>query len=73
MENKLLQIQMIMWLGIGIACIILGIYSLVTQDFEKAGLFGLFTVIAAILFSLRRYQYKNKQKREMSAGPPKNS
>jgi membrane protein implicated in regulation of membrane protease activity len=73
MENKALRFMMILWSGIGIACVILSIYSLIINDLEHAAFFGIITAIAAIMFFLRRYQYTNKQKRDMSTTRKKNS
>ena len=61
--NKMLRILEIVWLVIGIAGIGLLVYTLVSGgDKQQAIYFLLFTIVATIMFFVRRRQRKNHEK-----------
>lgn len=60
--NKMLRILETVWLFIGIAGIVLCIYSLINSDKQQAVYFLVFTAVSAIMFYVRRRQRKDLEK-----------
>lgn len=46
------------WLGLSLACIVLGVYATINQGFAKSYMFFVLSLAAVLMFLLRRYKRK---------------
>ena len=72
MENdkmiKVLKFSELMWLAIGTIGIVSCAYSIVMKDTDQAVFFLIFTLVAGISYSMRRYKRKKLMKENEKQG-----
>ena len=59
--NKMFRILEIVWLSIGLVAFAVSIYSTIKHDFSEAIYFLIFTLVAAMMYFMRKRQRKKME------------